>query len=510
MKINLNSSVENLKDFVSKHKSKSVIILFCTTLLLVIPLIIAIDNYFYSNTKELINSWLQYEKINLQQGNLLTPVSKIQKSISSKSSIQGIKVLDSENRIMMSYGIHFDVSQRIDLDELSLQSYRYQLFKRIYIVQTKNLKIFILTSSNSYIFISLFLILYIIAVFLISIYSTKNFTMTIANLSHQKEIESIELKIIFEKQFNHLSRQMSHDIRSPLATLNSIADNFEGRNPEDVKLLRLSIDRINQISNSLLEQGKATVIKKFELNKSIKDIIELKKYEFKKCDVFLKDISNRNFIINGNQIEFERMLSNLINNAIESNDNPKVSIEIFEENNQIKLQIKDNGPGIPQSIIDNLGKEIITTKDKGNGLGLNHAINTVKDLNANLNFESSENGTIITITFSRFESVLNEQKIVLIDDDQLVQLTWKSKAQKNNISLEIFSNEHDFLEKLNTFSKTTTFYIDSELGLTKGEDLATKLYDQGFTNIYIASGHEESKFSHLIFLKGVIGKKPPF
>ena len=90
------------------------------------------------------------------------------------------------------------------------------------------------------------------------------------------------------------------------------------------------------------------------------------------------------------------MLSNLINNAIESDDNPKVSIEIFEENNQIKLQIKDNGPGIPQSIIDNLGKEIITTKDKGNGLGLNHAINTVKDLNANLNFESSENGTIIT------------------------------------------------------------------------------------------------------------------
>ena len=44
----------------------------------------------------------------------------------------------------------------------------------------------------------------------------------------------------------------------------------------------------------------------------------------------------------------------------------------------------------------------------------------------------------------------------------------------------------------------------------KGEELAREIYNQGYKNLYIATGFESNKFKELKFLKGVIGKVPPF
>lgn len=59
--------------------------------------------------------------------------------------------------------------------------------------------------------------------------------------------------------------------------------------------------------------------------------------------------------------------------------------------------------------------------------------------------------------------------------------------------------------------KSSLIYIDSNLaGGLKGEDIAVKLHELGFPNLYIVSWHEPERFSHLTFLKGVQRKNPPF
>lgn len=321
-----------------------------------------------------------------------------------------------------------------------------------------------------------------------------------------------EEKRLNEIKMNNLSRQMSHDIRSPLATLNSISENLQGKSSEDIKLLKLSIDRINQISNSLLEQGKEQTNIKIELIKTISNLVVLKKAEYKNAKINLKYDLNKNINIEGNLIEFERMFSNLVNNAIEASSNPivEISLEILES--KLNLSIKDNGEGIPKNVLEQIGKYAITTKEKGNGLGLSHAIKTAESFNAKINFESSSSGTTVSLSFQNFEiDQLNEAiKYVLVDDDQLVQLTWKRKAEKNKIDLRIFSSEAEFKNQIQTISKETSIYIDRELGQTNGEELAKFIFDLGYSNIYLATGHSPESFSHLTFLKGVIGKKPPF
>jgi hypothetical protein len=44
----------------------------------------------------------------------------------------------------------------------------------------------------------------------------------------------------------------------------------------------------------------------------------------------------------------------------------------------------------------------------------------------------------------------------------------------------------------------------------KGEEIAEKLFDMGFNNIYLATGYDADYFSDIPFIRGIVGKSPPF
>jgi anti-sigma regulatory factor (Ser/Thr protein kinase) len=98
---------------------------------------------------------------------------------------------------------------------------------------------------------------------------------------------------------------------------------------------------------------------------------------------------------------------------------------------------------------------------------------------------------------------------ILIDDDELVRMVWDSKAKEKGVEFKSYADPSEAnFEGLN---KEACIYIDSNLanGL-KGEELAQKLFNEGFQNIYMATGYNPEDFKHLTFLKGVIGKSPPW
>ncbi len=77
--------------------------------------------------------------------------------------------------------------------------------------------------------------------------------------------------------------------------------------------------------------------------------------------------------------QFNQVLMNIINNAIdallEQPNRPNKEITIHTctlDKNQVQIQIKDNGPGIPVAVQNKLFEPFFTTKpvDKGTGLGL--------------------------------------------------------------------------------------------------------------------------------------------
>ncbi len=323
-----------------------------------------------------------------------------------------------------------------------------------------------------------------------------------------------EQEVLRVKKEIELALQVSHDIRSPLAVLNSISEKLKD-NVEDYHLLQLSILRINDIANNLLKDKKGVsfeIPSFYLLPHLILEIVEEKKREYSRNNLELLFISNLNidaFIVPS---EFKRILSNLLNNSIEANDtNPKIKIELSKEDDQAKLTIIDNGKGIPETVIQNLGTKSITTKANGNGLGLKHAYSTIKEWGGTFRItNTSGNGTTIEILLKTNLEQVEKLTTILIDDDDLTRATWESKAKRAQLPFQSYRDIQSFKEIVSTLDKNTTIYIDSELGEIKGETLAQELHEMGFTNLSIASGHPPERFKQFTFLKSIISKKAPF
>lgn len=69
--------------------------------------------------------------------------------------------------------------------------------------------------------------------------------------------------------------------------------------------------------------------------------------------------------------ELNQVWTNLIHNAIQAMDNQgELAISVFQQNDQVVVQITDSGPGIPEKIKERIFEPFFTTKPAGEGSGL--------------------------------------------------------------------------------------------------------------------------------------------
>lgn len=87
----------------------------------------------------------------------------------------------------------------------------------------------------------------------------------------------------------------------------------------------------------------------------------------------------------GNKGELVQMLINLVKNACEAlqsaqTPNPLIRLETFTEENDIVIQVQDNGPGIPKDILPRIFEPRLTTKTGGQTVGLGLGLAIVQQL----------------------------------------------------------------------------------------------------------------------------------
>jgi len=69
--------------------------------------------------------------------------------------------------------------------------------------------------------------------------------------------------------------------------------------------------------------------------------------------------------------QLEIVFSNILINAVEAMENSgEIKVRIKEKENEVKIQIEDSGPGIPEDKIEQMFDPLFTTKSTGTGLGL--------------------------------------------------------------------------------------------------------------------------------------------
>jgi len=85
-------------------------------------------------------------------------------------------------------------------------------------------------------------------------------------------------------------------------------------------------------------------------------------------------------IILADRIKINSLFYNLITNAVQAMENKGIiTIRISDKSNdEIQIEIEDDGPPIPEEDIEKIFEPLFTTKQSGTGLGLASCSNIVK------------------------------------------------------------------------------------------------------------------------------------
>ncbi|MCI3923804.1 ATP-binding protein [Paenibacillus sp. TRM 82003] len=96
--------------------------------------------------------------------------------------------------------------------------------------------------------------------------------------------------------------------------------------------------------------------------------------------------------------EMRQVLLNLAKNGIEAmNAGGTLVIECYSEGNEAVIDIRDEGPGIPEALLSKLGTPFFTTKEHGTGLGLALCYSIIERHNGKINVASSPIGTTFSV-----------------------------------------------------------------------------------------------------------------
>ncbi len=125
-------------------------------------------------------------------------------------------------------------------------------------------------------------------------------------------------------------------------------------------------------------------------------------------------------VINGNPTQISQLLVNLIQNAHDACSSrrssgylPRISIGAAVQHEQLRLEIEDNGIGIPDDIMDKIFDPFFTTKEVGSGMGLGLSIcaGITKFHGGQLDVQSvNGRGTKVIVTLPLVEKPGNEQE----------------------------------------------------------------------------------------------------
>ena len=103
--------------------------------------------------------------------------------------------------------------------------------------------------------------------------------------------------------------------------------------------------------------------------------------------------------------EIGQVILSLVRNGFEAMPEPGVvEISTYMQKDNVVMEVKDSGHGIPQEIIDKLGTPFLTTKENGSGLGLYTAFRILDNYHAHAKVRSSAAGTVFSIHLPRAAS----------------------------------------------------------------------------------------------------------
>ena len=439
-------------------------------------------NYFNIIYYQLEDKYDSFFKVITKEKRMIfvTVIDVIVSIIYIITSIDKVIILDDLNFISTTFGLSFLGVVSIILILCLVSSYGKKLmnlfkcFLVTFIVFILLLPFQLLYNHISFIPFFVMLILFIIYYF-------------VENPDIELLDEVTKLKMEIDKTSNtkmDFLFNLSYDLITPINTIVSLSKSLSEMETLDKELALNDLHSIKYAGNGLLDSvnnildmssgnNDSSNNKEYsvvELIKRLQSVVETK-IGAKQVSFEVSVANNVNSKLIGDINKIQKVLLNILNNAVKYTDIGKIKMDVTATNDKgiqiLNFTILDTGCGIKEEDKD---KIYLDTSDENSGVGLAVSKQFIESMNGSISFKSVYGaGTTFYVSLPQiisgsrlyiddvdleYESSSKEiidssnYKLAIVDDDNLdIKVTMKL-LKKYNFQIEVIDNTIDFINKI--------------------------------------------------------------
>jgi two-component system sensor histidine kinase PilS (NtrC family) len=213
-------------------------------------------------------------------------------------------------------------------------------------------------------------------------------TAIFTDISDLKRLQEFRLRAERLEAVAALSASLAHEIRNPLAAIRSAVEQLArrvGEDEDDQTLARLVMresERLNRLLSEFLDfsRVRATRFEQLDLTALVRDAVRIVN-EHPAAEGIHITVVGESTTMDADSDLMHRLVSNLLLNAAQALDGHgeivvTVGIAATGEgpggsvDRPVKLIVRDNGPGIPDTVRERLFEPFVSGRQGGTGLGL--------------------------------------------------------------------------------------------------------------------------------------------
>lgn len=231
------------------------------------------------------------------------------------------------------------------------------------------------------------------------------------SLAHQKHLQQNfqQQQQQQQQEANLQLRKIIHEVNNPLTIINNYLEILsldmqkESSSKQHLETIKSEVDRVAEILLQLKDEQVEETLEhpEVDINQLLSDILELFKPTFYKLNQILSrvELDPALPLISTDQNKLKQVITNLLKNAAEALPEKGLitlktrALVIADGKKYIEIIVSDNGPGIPDAILENLFNPVTTTKGQHHsGLGLTIVNKLVSELKGSISYSTADEG----------------------------------------------------------------------------------------------------------------------
>jgi signal transduction histidine kinase len=215
-------------------------------------------------------------------------------------------------------------------------------------------------------------------------------TAIFTDISDLKEVQELQARAERLESVAALSASLAHEIRNPLASIRSSVEQLAraAHADEDERFLAALIvresDRLSRLLSEFLDfaRVRATQFVPVDVHSVVTAVVRLiRAHPECRPDAEIL-IEGSRTMMEGDEDLLHRVIANLVLNAVQAARGPiRITVSVASVSvgeiphgtnleHAVRLQVRDDGPGIPEEIRDRLFDPFVSGRTGGSGLGL--------------------------------------------------------------------------------------------------------------------------------------------